>query len=421
MTSKRRLALRPTNPVNYVVMLGATLSLGVMGWQRPTDAQIAFFRDTPKELIDEVWQIVDQDYVDSTFNEQDWVEVRQEFLTQTYPSTEMAYEAIREMLGLLDDSRTRFMTPTEFRQIQIDSAAGEAAIGLVLMQDEETQELIIDNLVEDSPAFSSDILPGDVLVNIDGVSTDGMTSHDAVTQLRGEVDTSVEVIVQREQQLKTVVLQRAMMEIQPVHYSVETTDQGRIGYIRLTQISANASSEMHEAIQTLELEDVSGYVLDLRNNTGGLFYGTTDIARLWINEGDIVSLQQRDGTETISANGRALSTDKPLAVLVNSDTASGGEILASALQDQQRGALVGTSTLGDTSIQSVHSLGDGSGLAVTIAKWYPPSGRDIDGLGLQPDRLVELSETEWHQLYRSKQLGTTADQQFIAAVDGLLP
>jgi carboxyl-terminal processing protease len=175
---------------------------------------------------------------------------------------------------------------------------------------------------------------------------------------------------------------------------------------------------MRNAIKDLEKQQVTGYVLDLRSNPGGLLYASIEIARMWINDGTIVSTVDRQGeTDRQQANNRAL-TDKPLVVLVDGGSASASEILSGALQDDKRATLVGTKTFGKGLVQSVRGLGDGSGLAVTIAHYLTPSGRDINKLGIDPDVVFELTDTQRKALQQDRtKVGTPDDPQYVKAVD----
>ncbi len=202
---------------------------------------------------------------------------------------------------------------------------------------------------------------------------------------------------------------------------IEEIDGNKMGYIRLNQFSAQASEEMREAVQKLEKENVVGYIFDLRSNPGGLLYSSVDIARIWLEEGKIVSTVDRQGeVEQKSASHKQL-TKKPLVVLVDGGSASASEIVSGALQDNNRAILVGTQTFGKGLVQSVRELGDGSGLAVTIAKYLTPNGRDINKNGIKPDVIVELSDEQRKelQLDRSK-VGTMADPQYAKAYEELL-
>jgi carboxyl-terminal processing protease len=381
----------------------------------------AFFEESPKEVIDEVWQLIDNTYVDATFNQVDWEAVRTEYLEREYTSQAAAYEAVREMIGLLEDPYTRFMDPQEFRNMQIDTSGELTGVGIQITQEEETEEIIVVAPIEDTPAFEAGLRSQDIILKIDGESTAGMDLNDAVSRIRGPVGSDVTLTVRREEQEIDFTLTRARIEIHPVRYSVKEAGDGPIGYIRLTQFSSNASSEMEEAIEDLESQDVAGYILDLRSNPGGLLYSSIEIARMWLDEGGIVSTVNRQGVvDEEVANDRAL-TDKPLVVLVDGGSASASEILSGALQDNDRAQLVGTQTFGKGLVQSVRSLPDGSGVAITIAKYLTPSGRDINQQGIVPDISVELSDEEQEILAGDRELiGTLDDPQYARAQELLL-
>ena len=380
----------------------------------------AFFRDNPKELVDEVWQIINRQYVDANFNQVDWRAVRSEYLDRSYTNKEDAYKAIREMLERLEDPYTRFMDPEEFQNMQIDTSGELTGVGIQIAKDEETDKLLVISPIEDTPAFEAGILAKDIITKIDGQSTEGMDVNEAVKLIRGKPGTKVTLTIQRGEQEIDYPIIRARIEIHPVRARTEVTPTGEIGYIRLTQFSAQASKEMREAIEEFEKQEVEGYILDLRSNPGGLLYSSIEIARMWLNEGTIVSTVDRQGElERQRANNRAL-TDKPLVVLVDGGSASASEILSGALQDNHRATLVGTQTFGKGLVQSVRGLGDGSGLAVTIAKYLTPSGRDINKEGITPDIIFELSEQQRKALQRERtQIGTLDDPQFAKAAEVL--
>lgn len=381
----------------------------------------AFFQESPKELIDEVWQLIDRNYVDGTFNQTDWRAVRQEYLGRAYSNQEEAYTAIREMLAKLDDPYTRFMDPQEFKNMQIDTSGELTGVGIQLAQDEKTKELIVVSPIEDTPAFQAGVMARDVIVKIDDQPTQGMDTNAAVNLIRGQEGTSVKLTVRRGEQEMDFDLRRERIELHPVRYSVQQGSQGeKVGYIRLTQFSANAADEMRSAIEDLETQQVEGYVLDLRINPGGLLYASVDIARMWIDEGVIVSTIDRQGvSEQETANGTAL-TNKPLVVLVDGGSASASEILSGALQDDKRAVLIGSKTFGKGLVQSVRGLGDGSGLAVTIAKYHTPSGRDINHAGIEPDIAVDLTDEQRQELFGvGNKIGTSGDLQYVKALEEL--
>lgn len=378
----------------------------------------AFFQESPKELIDEVWQLIDRTYVDATFNQVDWVAIREEYLGRNYTDREEAYTAIREMLERLEDPYTRFMDPEEFRDMQIDTSGELTGVGIQISQDEESKNIVVVSPIEGTPAAEAGILSQDVITAIDGESTEGMDVNDAVSRIRGPVGSSVTLSIRRGDEEFNYELRRTRIEIHPVRYNVQSSPSGPVGYIRLNQFSANADEEMEEAIRDLEGQNVAGYILDLRSNPGGLLDASISITRMWLNDGVIVSTVNRQGiSDSQQANGTAL-TDKPLVVLVDGGSASASEILSGALQDNQRAILVGTQTFGKGLVQSVRGLGDGSGIAITVAKYLTPSGRDINHEGISPDVTIELSEEQREELSRNQnQIGTPDDPQYSRALE----
>lgn len=406
------------------LVLGATAAavtaVTVTGFGIQRSKVQAFLRENPKEVVDEVWNIIDRSFVDGTFHQVDWKAVRTQYLNRDYASKKDAYDAIREMLKKLGDPYTRFMDPEEYKNMQIDTSGELTGVGIQLAADEKTKKLTVISPIEGSPAAKAGILAKDIITKIDDTSTDGMDVNKAVTLIRGAIGSQVQLTVLRNSQEFSYSLKRDKIEIHPVRYSLKKAPTGDIGYIRLVQFSANAAPEMREAIQNLEKQQVTGYVLDLRSNPGGLLYASVDIARMWIQEGGIVSTVDRQGeSDRENADRRAL-TDKPLVVLVDGGSASASEILSGALQDNSRGTIVGTKTFGKGLVQSVRGLQDGSGLAVTIAKYLTPKGRDINKHGIDPDVVIELSDQQRQALGRDRdKIGTPEDPQFAKALQVL--
>ncbi|MEH2254659.1 carboxyl-terminal processing protease CtpC [Nostoc sp.] len=379
----------------------------------------ALFKASPKELVDEVWQIVQRQYVDGTFNQVDWQAVRKEYLSKSYSNPQDAYKSIREMLKKLEDPYTRFMDPSEFKNMQVDTSGELTGIGITISQDEKTKQLVVIAPIEDTPAFKAGVLAKDIILKINGKDTKGMDTNQAVSLIRGEAGSQVNLTIQRDTKIKQFNITRARIEIHPVKFSQKNTPAGNLGYIRLNQFSANAGKEMQTAIKNLENKKVAGYILDLRGNPGGLLFSSVDIARMWIDKGKIVSTVERQGeAEKEEANGKALTT-KPLVVLVDKGSASASEILSGALQDNKRATLVGTQTFGKGLVQSVRPLEDGSGLAVTIAHYYTPNGTDINHKGISPDVKVDLTKKQMEELWLHERdkLATLADPQFAKAVE----
>ena len=392
-----------------VSMAGPSLGL--------TGASGGAISDSPKEVIDQVWQIVYRDYLDSTgaYSDARWRQLRRDLLTKSYAGEEESYEAIKGMLASLDDPYTRFLDPKEFKEMRIDTSGELMGVGIQLSLDKDTKELIVVSPIEGTPASRAGVQSQDVIVSIDGAPTKGMTTADAVKLIRGPEGTSVVLGLRRKGEILNVPLTRARIEINAVKSALNTAANGsRIGYIRLKQFNANASREMRAAIQDLEGQGAQGYVLDLRSNPGGLLEASIDIARQWLNKGTIVSTRTREGIRDVRrATGSAI-TDKPMVVLIDQGSASASEILSGALQENERAQLVGQKTFGKGLVQAVRGLSDGSGMTVTIAKYLTPNGTDIHKNGIQPDISAEMSEKEIRN-FKIEDLGTSRDSQYRVA------
>jgi carboxyl-terminal processing protease len=406
--------------VLVLVGVGALGAMALPPLLAPSAASLV--SDSPKEVIDQTWQIVFRDYLDinGKYTPEKWRNLRRQVLSKTYGSSKESYEAIRGMLASLDDPYTRFMDPREFKEMQIDTSGELTGVGIQLSLDKETKELVVVSPIEGSPASRAGVMPKDVILSIDGKSTKGMSTEDAVKLIRGQAGTTVNLQLRRDGKVVDAPLVRARIELHAVDSQVNTSADGtRIGYIRLKQFNANAAKDMADALKKLEGENVQGYVLDLRSNPGGLLMASIAIARQWMDEGVIVSTKTRDGIQdTKRANGRAL-TQRPLVVLVNEGSASASEILSGALQDNHRAVVVGEKTFGKGLVQSVRGLSDGSGMTVTIAKYLTPNGRDIHKHGIDPDVRAKLSAQEAQKL-RLEDLGTAKDSQYRAAESTLL-
>jgi carboxyl-terminal processing protease len=381
----------------------------------------AALQDSPKNVVDEAWQIVNREYVDQTFNQVDWQVTRQELLNRDYISNEQAYEAIREALEPLGDPYTRFLDPDNFQALTNQTAGELSGVGIRLEANEEMKTLSIVEPIENSPASKAGLQSGDNIEEIDGKSTKGMTLKEASALIRGEVGTSITLKISRQGTNPfDVMLTRAQIQLPSVHYSLKQEDKMQVGYISLDEFSSHAAEQMRRAIQELNQEHVDAYVLDLRGNPGGLLHASIDIARMWLEQGAIVSTVDRiGGKQEFSANQTSL-TNLPLVVLVDEDSASASEILTGALKDNRRAKIIGTKTFGKAAVQSVHALSDGSGLAVTVSRYYPPSGIDITKKGITPDIKLDLTQSQKQLLQNEPDLiATKKDPQYQRALETL--
>lgn len=399
-------------PFSQVALFGgavaATAAVSLFG---PGLSRVrAALQESPKTVIDEAWQIVNREYVDGTFNQTDWQEVRKSLLGKNYSSREQAYVALRSALEKLNDPYTRFMDPKQYEALSNQTSGELSGIGIRLEVNDQTKVLTVVEPIENSPALKAGIQAGDQILSIDGKQTKGMTVEDASNLIRGDVGTKVKLEIARQGKDNAIFpLTRARIELPTVRYSLKQDGTKRIGYIRLNEFSAHAADQMRRAIQDLGNQKVDGYVLDLRGNPGGLLQASIDISRMWMDKGSIVRTVDRKGNNEEISNNRTALTKLPLVVLVDGNSASSSEILTGALKDNGRATVVGSQTFGKALVQSVHSLSDGSGLAVTIAHYYTPKGTDISHKGITPDVKIDLSDEQRQKLASNPKLVATKD------------
>nr|CAB3448320.1 unnamed protein product [Digitaria exilis] len=289
-------------------------------------------------LFLEAWRAVDRAYYDKSFNGQSWFRYRENALRNEPMNTrEETYAAIKKMLSTLDDPFTRFLEPEKLKSLR------------------------------------------------------------EVWYARGPEGSSVDLSIRSGANIRHVVLARQTVTLNPVRSRMceipGAKDSSKIGYIKLTTFNQNAAESVKEAIKTLRDSNVKSFVLDLRNNSGGLFPEGIQIAKIWMDKGVIVYICDSQGVRDIyEADGAdTIAASEPLVVLVNKGTASASEILAGALKDNKRAVVYGEPTYGKGKIQSVFGLSDGSGLAVTVARYETPAHTDIDKVGVIPDRPLPSS------------------------------
>jgi carboxyl-terminal processing protease len=354
----------------------------------------AVFKDSPKALVDQAWQIVQRNYVDRTFNHQDWTKLRSKYLQSSYTSKESAYRAIQGMLDSLGDPYTRFLTPDALKELTQNVSGEFVGVGLTVSLDPKTREWVVEKAFPESPAATAGLQPQDIIVSLNGKATSAIEPANAAPYLVGPVGSKVAVQVRRQKQNLQFSLVREAINLNPLTYQTLATKIGKVGYIRLPIFTTKSAASMQNALKTLESQKVSGYLLDLRGNPGGILDAGIAIAEMWLSQGTVVSVQEKDNPrQTVAANHQSL-TAKPLVVLVDRESASASEVLSAALQDNKRAVLVGTTTFGKGLVQSFEPLNDNSGVLVTIAKYFTPKGQNIHKTGIKPDISVESSGGE---------------------------
>jgi carboxyl-terminal processing protease len=303
-------------------------------------------------------------------------------------SQEMTYGAIRGMLDLLGDQNTALMDPQSAEFFSSDISGSFEGIG-ARVDTAPTGGVLIVEPFEGQPAFAAGVQRDDVVIAVDGKDITEMALSDAIQLIRGPKGTKIKLTIKRPAapDLIEITVTRDRIDIPVVEAKMLDND---IAYLRLGEFNSRSPELMRQSLSDLLKQNPKGLILDLRGNPGGLLDAAVDIGSQFVGKGNILLERFKDGTDhPYPARGRGLATSVPLAVLVNEGSASASEIVAGAIQDAGRGPLIGATTFGKGSVQVPHRLGDGSLLRVTIAHWFTPKGRGIDGSGLEPDIKVE--------------------------------
>ncbi len=296
--------------------------------------------------------------------------------------------AINGMLTSLDP-HSSYMDAKSFRDMQVQTHGEFGGLGIEVTQDSDQIKVVTP--IDDTPASKAGIKSGDIISAIDGDAVSGMTLNQAVDKMRGAVNTSVTLKILRgkNKDPQDIKLTRAVITIKSVRNKIEGDD---IGYIRITQFNEQTYDGVKEAIDKFNKDipgdKFKGYILDLRNNPGGLLDQSIAVSNAFIDKGEIVSTRGRNADETQRYNARPgdISKGRPLVVLINGGSASASEIVAGALQDHKRGTIMGTRSFGKGSVQTIIPLGQNNGaIRLTTARYYTPSGRSIQAKGIEPD------------------------------------
>lgn len=314
--------------------------------------------------------------------------------------TDLMDGAIEGMVGSLGDPHSLYLSANKFKTLQDHTAASFGGIG-VTMGFKNDQVTII-SVLEGTPGEGAGLQVGDQIVAVDGTPVTDYQPDEVALHIRGDVDTQVTLTIHRAGQDDfDVQLTRAVIHV-PTAKGKMLPDTDHIGYIRIASFGENTAQEFNQAFDELADAGMRGLIIDLRENGGGLIKTCVDIAQRVVPEGPIVSVVQRDGSR--EEHNSALQESKyPIVVLIDGNSASASEILAGALQDTGAATLVGTKSYGKGSVQMVLPLFHSDGLKLTIAKYYTPSGRCIDGVGIDPDVEVDLPDdtTEDIQLQKA--------------------
>jgi carboxyl-terminal processing protease len=351
-----------------------------------------------QQLVVEAWRLVNQSYVDPAQLEAvQWRRLRQKALEKPISSSVDAYEAIEAMLEPIGDPYTRMLRPEEFAALRSSTQGRVTGVGLQLGLRTGDQRIVVIAPLDASPAADAGIGSGSEILRVNGIPAEELGLEGTAAALRGPAGSDVLVALRTPAgQEWEVLLDRRDVDLQPVRSHRLRREGHTLGYLRITQFSEQVPQQVRAALAALtgagSQETIEGLILDLRNDSGGLVTAGLAVADGLLDGEPIVETQDRGGIAARQQAAPGALYDGPMLTLVNAGTASASEILAGALQDSGRSRLAGSRTFGKGLIQTLINLSDGSGLAVTVARYLTPSGRDIQNEGIAPDVILPQPE-----------------------------
>ncbi len=349
------------------------------------------FAYSPTDLYDQVWKLINVKFVDQTNNAQDWSKWRHKYDSKIR-TNEDAYVAINTMIASLNDPYTKFLDPKEFAEETSSIKGSLKGIGIQIAV--KDGKLTVISPIEDTPAEKAGILADDEILEIDGVSTKGITVDKAADKIRGKEGTQVTLLIKRkDQEPKLYTVTRAEIEIKSISQKVPTDVKipEDFCYIRLSSfISRNAANEFGAILN--KSKNKKGFIVDLRSNPGGLLTNAIYISDMFLDGGTIVSTVDRDGYKETQRATPGVYTKKPVVILINKGSASASEIFSGAMKDNHRAVIIGEQSFGKGLVQEINKLPYEAGINITIQKYLTPNGTDINKKGITPDIKVELTE-----------------------------
>ena len=295
--------------------------------------------------------------------------------------------AIDGMVKSLNDPHSNYLSPKMYKTLMEQTEGSFAGIGVVMGMDNE-QKIHIVGIMENSPGQKAGLQEGDEILAVDGVPVTQMAFDEVAAHVRGQAGTDVVLTIMRDNTNQDITITRDNIKLKTVGHKMLNNN---IGYIQIVSFSEDTANEFNEAYNDLKNQGMKALVLDLRNNPGGLLTTCVEIAKKLVPKGEIVSIVDKQGNkETYSSSLEA--PEYPLVVLINKNSASASEILSGAIQDTKAGTIIGNTSYGKGSVQTILPMFEDDAVKLTIAKYYTPSGRSIDGTGITPDIEINLDE-----------------------------
>ena len=349
-------------------------------------------------LADTVWNLIDEKYLDLTYNGHSAAEIRRRFLDPIYANDAEERNAARAMLELLGDPQTRLLDPAAFASFVKEFNGETASIGLAdpwTLRDEKTRALKVLHVIAGSPASRMSVQPNDLIEAINDAPTKTMSRDEAFTRMAGKSGTVVQLRIRRGTKRLRVSVARELLTARTVWATMVTESGTQFGYLALSQFGKDSAQEVRNALVDMQKSNAEGIVLDLRNNPGGFVPACREIGGLFLPGKQVLyhSIDRTGASRDVESNSAPLMS-KPLVVIVNGATTSAAEMLAAALQDHHRAILIGSQTFGQGLIHSVQPLSDGSGVVIAIARFTTPAGKDVLHRGISPDVAVPSSEMD---------------------------
>jgi carboxyl-terminal processing protease len=335
---------------------------------------------TGLELVDQAWNAIVQNYVEPA----------------KINSDNLSRGAVKGIMDALNDPYSAYLDPETYKLFQSDLQGKFEGIGAEVALNSDAKPVIIAPL-DQSPAAKAGIKTGDIILAVNGKPTDGMSLVEVVLNVRGPAGTSVTLTILHEGDTVPVDIEIVRTQIESP--SVNWEMKGDIAYIRIFQFGERTNDEFNSALQSIDLKNTAGIILDLRSNPGGLVPVVVDVASHFIKEGVVLTLVNNKGertSESVHPNG--VFTDLPMVVLVDQYSASGSEVLTGALRDHKRATIAGTKTFGKGSYDIDIPLQDGSDIYLTVGRWLTPDGQLIEGQGIEPDYVLDITgdaEVQW--------------------------